>query len=117
MSGPVRRLRFDAEHRAGPGQEWLVTNGLGGFASGPISGGVTRRFHGLLVASLQAPLGRWLCLSHVGLTLLHGDRVFVVDSLDPPELERPDAALLTDFTVEAGLPIWRYAMPDIVLER
>jgi len=38
--------------------EWLVTNGLGGYASGSISGALTRRFHGLLVAALPVPLGR-----------------------------------------------------------
>ena len=39
-------------------REWLVTNGLGGFGSGTVSGAVTRRYHGLLVAALPAPLGR-----------------------------------------------------------
>ncbi len=33
-------------------REWLVTNGLGGFASGTISGAITRRYHGLLIAAL-----------------------------------------------------------------
>ena len=37
-------------------REWLVTNGLGGYASGTISGAVTRRYHGLLIAALPAPL-------------------------------------------------------------
>ena len=37
-------------------REWLVTNGLGGFASGTISGAITRRYHGLLIAALPAPL-------------------------------------------------------------
>src|SRR5947207_592748 len=34
-------------------REWLVTNGLGGYASGTISGSVTWRYHGLLIAALQ----------------------------------------------------------------
>ena len=37
-------------------REWLVTNGLGGYASGTVSGAVTRRYHGLLIAALPAPL-------------------------------------------------------------
>ncbi len=41
-----------------PRREWLVTNGLGGYASGTVAGTVTWRYHGLLVASLPAPLGR-----------------------------------------------------------
>ena len=40
------------------GREWLVTNGIGGFASGTIAGNLTRRYHGLLIAALQPPVGR-----------------------------------------------------------
>ena len=38
--------------------EWLVTNGLGGYASGTIAGANTRRYHGLLVAALRPPVER-----------------------------------------------------------
>src|SRR5678816_2413493 len=47
-------------------REWLVTNGLGGYASTSISGACTRRYHGLLVSALPAPLGRMVMLSHFG---------------------------------------------------
>ena len=43
-------------------REWLCANGLGGFASGTVSGVLTRRYHGLLVAALAPPLGRTLLL-------------------------------------------------------
>ena len=46
-------------------REWLVTNGLGGYASGTVAGVATRRYHGLLVAALPAPLGRTMMLSHL----------------------------------------------------
>src|SRR6202158_360677 len=39
-------------------REWLVTNGIGGYASGTIAGGMSRRYHGLLIAALQPPVGR-----------------------------------------------------------
>src|ERR1700720_134341 len=39
-------------------REWLVTNGIGGFASGTVTGNLTRRYHGLLVAALHPPVGR-----------------------------------------------------------
>src|SRR6202166_5299902 len=39
-------------------REWLGTNCIGGFASGSVSGNLTRRYHGLLVAALQPPVGR-----------------------------------------------------------
>ncbi len=44
-------------------REWLVTNGAGAFASGTVAGANTRRYHGLLTAALNAPLGRALLLS------------------------------------------------------
>src|SRR5205809_7691649 len=45
-------------------REWIVTNGLGGYASGTISGAVTRRYHGLLIAALTAPPGRVVMWNH-----------------------------------------------------
>ena len=48
---------------AGLNGEWLVTNGLGGYASGTLSGVITRRYHGYLVAALPAPFGRILMLN------------------------------------------------------
>ena len=43
-------------------QEWLVTNGIGGYASGTVLGPITRRYHGLLIAALPNPLGRFMTL-------------------------------------------------------
>src|SRR4051795_13447949 len=50
-------------------REWLVTNGLGGYASGTLSGSVTWRYHGLLIAALPAPFGRTLMLNHLAESL------------------------------------------------
>jgi hypothetical protein len=46
-------------------REWLVTNGLGGYASGTVAGVATRRYHGLLIAALPNPLGRCMMLKHL----------------------------------------------------
>jgi hypothetical protein len=46
-------------------REWLVTNGLGGYASGTIAGVATRRYHGVLIAAMPAPLGRMMMLNHL----------------------------------------------------
>lgn len=55
-------LDFDfSEHRDFDelaGLEWLETNGLGGWASSTVSGANTRRYHGLLVAAREPPVGR-----------------------------------------------------------
>jgi glycogen debranching enzyme len=49
--------------------EWLTTNGLGGYASSSLAGANTRRYHGLLVAALNPPLGRAVLLSKLEETL------------------------------------------------
>ena len=46
-------------------REWLVTNGLGGYASGTLAGPPTRRYHSMLVAAMPAPLGRLSLLAHL----------------------------------------------------
>lgn len=50
--------------------EWLVTNGLGSFASSTESGANTRRYHGLLIASFNPPVERRLMVSKVDDTLV-----------------------------------------------
>src|SRR4029077_5443363 len=93
-------------------REWLLTNGLGGYASGTISGAITRRYHGLLIAALPAPHGRVVMLSHLWDRLRLPDRTVAV--LSGEELERDH---LVDFRLDAGLPVWRYAVGDVVIER
>src|SRR5260370_42598022 len=69
MDDWVLRMRWAGLKAAVPEslltREWLVANGLGGYASGTVAGVVTRRYHGLLIAALPAPLGRVVMLSHV----------------------------------------------------
>lgn len=50
-------------------REWIVTNGIGGYASASIAGTNTRRYHGLLVAALNPPLGHAVLLSKLEETL------------------------------------------------
>src|SRR6202048_4594899 len=50
-------------------REWLVTNGIGGFASGTVSGNLTRRYHGLLVAAQHPPVGRMQLVAKVDETV------------------------------------------------
>ncbi len=52
-------------------REWLVTNGIGGYASGTIANLLTRRYHGLLIAALNPPLGRTLMVAKVDETVLY----------------------------------------------
>jgi predicted glycogen debranching enzyme len=101
-------------------REWLVTNGLGGYASGTVAGACTRRFHGLLVAALAAPLGRVMMLNHVSeearlpdgsLVRLGGDEAADLG------LVVHGTGALSRFSLEHGLPVWRYEAGGVVLEK
>ena len=70
---PKREVR-DPEADPHLREEWLVTNGLGGYASGTVSGAITRRYHGLLIAALPNPLGRMMMLNGLSERLRLPDR-------------------------------------------
>ena len=101
-------------------REWLVTNGLGGYASGTVAGVVTRRYHGLLVAALPAPLGRMVMLNHLLERVRLGDRQ-VVWLGDEDEVAGPNVVDRTDhlveFRLELGLPVWHFRLAGAVMEK
>src|SRR5512134_218793 len=101
-------------------REWLVTNGLGGYASGTISGVMTRRYHGLLIAALPAPLGRILMLSHLSKQVrLPSGKVMRLtgEEFVGGKVELEGASLLAEFRLEMGMPIWRYEFDGFTLEK
>jgi predicted glycogen debranching enzyme len=103
-----------------PRREWLVTNGLGGYASGTIAGVVTRRYQGLLIASLPAPLGRMVMLNHL-LERVRLPNHHVLWLGDEGAVAAPNIAdraeHLAEFRLELGLPVWRYELPGTVIEK
>ncbi len=101
-----------------PKQEWLVTNGIGGYASGTVLGPITRRYHGLLIAALPNPLGRFMMLHALFECFFppSGEMVFA----GPPDfLEKSPAAHLapTEFRLELGLPVWIYDVGGSRIEK
>jgi predicted glycogen debranching enzyme len=120
MTPLVRKIAIDDE-REHPdiSREWLVTNGLGGYASGTVSGIMTRRYHALLIAALPAPMGRVVMLSHLQSRLRAPDgRLLLLDTEwlggDAPP---PPRAPLVEFRLESGLPIWRYEGDGFAVEK
>jgi len=123
----VNRLpwkRSEADDAAGAEmlleREWLVTNGIGGYASSTVSGACTRRYHGLLIAALPSPLGRVVMLSHVAEELrFQGGRVACLGGEESAEgkFELYGAGFLAEFRLEAGLPVWVYDCDGYVVEK
>ncbi|MEH2276988.1 MAG: amylo-alpha-1,6-glucosidase [Nostoc sp.] len=100
-------------------REWLVTNGIGGYASATVAGLLTRRYHGLLVAALKPPLGRTLLLAKLDETVQYDTRFYSLhtnrwaDGIVSPHgyqhIER--------FSLENTIPVWRFAVADALLEK
>jgi predicted glycogen debranching enzyme len=100
-------------------REWLVTNGIGGYASGTVAGSQTRRYHGLLVAALQPPVGRTQLVSAIDEIVHYGGADFPLathrwasGAVDPKGF-----LLLEDFHLEGTTPAWTYALADALLEK
>jgi predicted glycogen debranching enzyme len=121
---PIAELRSDPDgiklDRPRVSREWLVTNGVGGYASGTVSGYMTRRFHGLLIAALPAPEGRTMMLNHLAENVRQAEGGVVRLS----SRERPDGSLqpsasehLVEFRLVCGLPVWRYEIDGFAIEK
>ncbi len=99
--------------------EWLVANGIGGYASSTVLGANTRRYHALLCAALRPPGGRTALLAKVDEELAADDGVALLgvnEYADGTIYPRGDW-LLQSFDLELGLPRWRYAWKGRVLEK
>lgn len=104
---------------AAESREWLVTNGIGGYASGTVAGSQTRRYHGLLIAALQPPVGRTLLVSAIDEIVHYAGTDFSLathrwasGAVDPKGF-----LLLEDFHLEGTTPVWTYALADALLEK
>ena len=124
MSGILRRVAYrksasDARESLLE-KEWLVTNGLGGYASGSLAGVITRGFHGYLVAALPTPLGRIMMLNDLIENVEIPDGVSVQlsgeERVNAP-LKTHGAEYLEEFRLEDGLPVWVFRFGDVVLEK
>lgn len=99
--------------------EWLVTNGIGGYAAGTLAGLPTRAYHGLLVAALDPPVGRTLTLVTVLETVTVSGKNIELGSVRwaGGTIAPNGANLLEEVRFEGTLPVWRYVTPLFSLEK
>ncbi len=120
---PVLPFRFGREICSEPAVsetlEWLVTNGRGSYASGTVSGILTRRYHGLLVAALNPPVGRFLLVAkfdeiaeYVGESFALSSNRWADGTVDPKGY-----IYIESFYMDCGIPVWNYAVADAILEK
>jgi predicted glycogen debranching enzyme len=99
--------------------EWLVTNGMGGYASGTLGGTLTRVFHGYLISALPSPQGRTMMLNDIFEELIFADgRTIPLNGVQTETGDYPGATpYLTKFRLDAGLPIWTYEAGGLTIEK
>lgn len=100
-------------------REWLVTNGIGGYASGTISGVLTRRYHGLIVAARKPPLDRRLLLVKLDeLVQYDGESISLFTNRWSDGSVNPDGyRYIENFYLDGTMPVWNYAFADALLEK
>ena len=100
-------------------REWLVTNGIGGYASGTVAGLLTRRYRGLLIAALKPPLGRTLLLTRLDETATYDGRTYPLfaNRWASGQVEPAGFHYLERFHLEGTTPVWTFACADALLEK
>lgn len=100
-------------------REWLVTNGLGGYASGTVAGAQTRRYHGLLIAARQPPVGRTATLVDLDVEADVDGRTYALACHEYADGTIAPAGhlLIESFELDGTVPTWRYALGSARLVR
>jgi len=98
-------------------REWIETNGIGGYASSTIVGLDTRRYHGLLVAALQPPVGRHVLLARLEETLVVDGERFELGTNRFPDVVHPTGHhCLIEFRLDP-FPVFTYAVGGWLLTK
>lgn len=111
-----------AAHQPGSAtREWIVTNGLGSYASGTVAQLLTRRYHGLLVAALVPPVGRTVLVSKLEETARYGGIGYELYTnrwnTAEADLDPAGFANIVEFRLEGRVPVWTFALGDALLEK
>ncbi len=117
---PELERRVCAGFEQAVGYEWLVTNGIGGFACGTVADVLSRCYHGLLIAALRPPTDRVMLVSKLDITASYLGRRFALFSnefADDGAIAGNGLLYLESFRLDRGLPVWRYAIADALIEK
>lgn len=108
------KLKLDLKD--GLKKEWIITNGIGGFCSSTVIGANTRRYHGLLIASLNPPASRYLILSKLDESISIEDRNYCLYTNICKEYVSDGFKRQESFEKEY-FPIFNYKVEDVKIEK
>jgi predicted glycogen debranching enzyme len=100
-------------------REWLVTNGLGGYASGTLLGVSTRRYHGPFVPNLPAPRGRTVMIPRLDEEVHVGTRTVWLGGAEfaDGKLEGDGRLFLKEFKYDSQVPTWVFEIDGYTVEK
>lgn len=98
-------------------KEWLDTNGIGGYASSTAINCHTRKYHGLLVASLKEPRGRYVLLSKMESSLVHEGKTFILSTNKYPGVYHPTGHQFVDGFEQGLYPAITFRIGDAVISK
>ncbi len=100
-------------------REWLVANGIGGYASSSLSGANTRRYHGLLVPAFEPPLGRAVLLSKLEEEVRVEDQLYQLSANKYPSVVQPQGFRHLTYFSTRPVPTFTYIFHEetVVLEK
>lgn len=100
-------------------REWLITNGIGGYASASLSGANTRRYHGLLVPAFSPPLGRAVLLSKLEEEVRVEDQLYLLSANKYPSVVQPQGFRHLAYFSTRPVPTFTYIFHEetVVLEK
>jgi predicted glycogen debranching enzyme len=97
-------------------REWLCTNGAGAYAASTICGAHSRRYHGLLVASLDPPRARHVLLSAVDATVMIGEHRYDLSKHQFPGVDPSTSPFYLERFELSPLPTWTYSVGGATIE-
>ncbi len=97
--------------------EWIETNGLGGYASSTVSGANSRKYHGLLVASMKPPVERMVVLSKLDETIVTGDLRIDLSANQYPGTVHPRGFIFLKSFERDLFPVFSYKAEGIELKK
>jgi glycogen debranching enzyme len=99
-------------------REWWLANGRGGYAAGTVALSLTRRYHALLVAPVDPPLGRVLVLAKADATLKAEGRLYPLftNRWASGAVVPQGYLLLESFHLDGTVPVWRFRCGGRVVE-
>ncbi|NCQ92746.1 MAG: glycogen debranching protein [Microcystis aeruginosa LG13-03] len=100
-------------------REWLVTNGIGGFAAGTVAGLLTRCYHGLLIAALAPPTQRTLLVTKIDESVQYNQKIYHLASNRwlGATIEPQGYINIESFHLEGTIPVWTFICGDALLEK